>query len=58
LSNQTGATSNRSRGILERLGQGSATITERDGFLASGMEGGLNETYSRLDEVLARIAAE
>jgi uncharacterized protein YndB with AHSA1/START domain len=34
------------------------TPEERDGFLASGMEGGLNETYSRLDEVLARIAAE
>lgn len=30
------------------------TTEERDGFLASGMERGLNETYSRLDEVLAR----
>jgi uncharacterized protein YndB with AHSA1/START domain len=27
---------------------------ERDGMLDSGMEGGLNETYDRLDEVLAR----
>jgi uncharacterized protein YndB with AHSA1/START domain len=27
---------------------------ERDGMLDSGMERGLNETYSRLDEVLAR----
>jgi uncharacterized protein YndB with AHSA1/START domain len=30
------------------------TTEERDGFLASGMERGLNETYARLDEVLAR----
>jgi uncharacterized protein YndB with AHSA1/START domain len=30
------------------------TTEERDGMLASGMERGLNETYSRLDEVLAR----
>jgi uncharacterized protein YndB with AHSA1/START domain len=30
------------------------TTEERDGMLASGMEGGLNETYARLDEVLAR----
>jgi uncharacterized protein YndB with AHSA1/START domain len=29
------------------------TTEECDGFLASGMERGLNETYSRLDEVLA-----
>ena len=27
---------------------------ERDGMIDSGMEGGLNETYDRLDEVLAR----
>jgi hypothetical protein len=27
---------------------------ERDGMLDSGMEGGMNETYERLDEVLAR----
>jgi uncharacterized protein YndB with AHSA1/START domain len=33
------------------------TIDERDGMLASGMEGGLNETYERLDEVLARLAS-
>ena len=32
------------------------TTKERDGMLASGMEGGLNETYERLDEVLARLA--
>ncbi len=32
-------------------------VTEdRDGMLASGMEGGLNETYERLDELLARLA--
>jgi uncharacterized protein YndB with AHSA1/START domain len=30
------------------------TTEERDGMLASGMEQGLNETYARLDEVLAR----
>ncbi len=28
---------------------------ERDGMLESGMEGGLGETYSRFDEVLARL---
>ena len=27
---------------------------ERDGMLGSGMEGGMNETYDRFDEVLAR----
>jgi uncharacterized protein YndB with AHSA1/START domain len=32
------------------------TTEERDGMLASGMEGGLNETYARFDEVLARGA--
>ncbi len=32
------------------------TTEERDGMLASGMEGGLNETYERLDELLARLA--
>ena len=29
------------------------TTEERDGMLESGMEGGLNETYARLDGVLA-----
>ena len=29
---------------------------ERDGMLASGMEGGMNETYERLDAVLAKRA--
>lgn len=28
---------------------------ERDGMLASGMEGGMNETYERFDALLARI---
>jgi uncharacterized protein YndB with AHSA1/START domain len=32
------------------------TSEERDGMLHSGMEGGMNETYDRLDEVLARLA--
>ena len=29
------------------------TTEERDGMVASGMEGGLNESYERLDELLA-----
>jgi uncharacterized protein YndB with AHSA1/START domain len=29
------------------------TAEERDGMLASGMEGGMNETFQRLDELLA-----
>jgi uncharacterized protein YndB with AHSA1/START domain len=32
------------------------TDEERDGMLASGMEGGMRETYERLDEVLARLS--
>ena len=32
------------------------TTEERDGMLGSGMEGGLNETYARFDELLARLA--
>ena len=34
------------------------TTEERDGMLGSGMERGLNETYARLDELLARLAAD
>ena len=34
------------------------TTQERDGMLGSGMEGGMNETYQRLDELLARLASE
>jgi uncharacterized protein YndB with AHSA1/START domain len=30
---------------------------DRDGMLASGMERGIKETYARLDELLARLAA-
>ncbi len=33
------------------------TTEERDGMLASGMESGMNETYARLDDLLARLAA-
>jgi uncharacterized protein YndB with AHSA1/START domain len=33
------------------------TTEERDGMLASGMERGMNETYARLDELLARLAS-
>ena len=32
------------------------TTEERDGMLDSGMEGGMNETYQRLDELLERLA--
>lgn len=31
------------------------TPEERDGMLGSGMEGGMQETYARLDEVLERL---
>ena len=31
------------------------TTEERDGMLGSGMEGGMNETYERLDELLERL---
>jgi uncharacterized protein YndB with AHSA1/START domain len=34
------------------------TTDERDGMLASGMETGLNESYERLDELLAGGGAE
>jgi uncharacterized protein YndB with AHSA1/START domain len=33
------------------------TTEERDGMLGAGMEGGMNETYSRMDELLARLAS-
>jgi uncharacterized protein YndB with AHSA1/START domain len=33
------------------------TTEERDGMLGSGMEGGLNDTYDRFDEVLERLAS-
>ena len=33
------------------------TPEERDGMLASGMEGGMNETYARLDALLARLGS-
>jgi uncharacterized protein YndB with AHSA1/START domain len=50
---------------LEDLGDGRTrvvttslfhTTEERDGMLGSGMETGMNETYERLDELLARQA--
>jgi uncharacterized protein YndB with AHSA1/START domain len=34
------------------------TTEERDGMLGSGMERGMNETYARLDELLARPASD
>jgi uncharacterized protein YndB with AHSA1/START domain len=33
------------------------TPEERDGMMASGMEGGLNQSYARLDALLARLPA-
>ena len=48
---------------FEDLGDGRTKVTnvslfhtteERDGMLASGMEGGLGESYERMDELLAR----
>jgi len=33
------------------------TAEDRDGMVGSGMEGGLQETYARLDELLERLAA-
>ena len=46
---------------FEDLGESTKVVTtslfhtteERDGMLGSGMEGGMNETYERLDELLA-----
>jgi uncharacterized protein YndB with AHSA1/START domain len=32
------------------------TTEERDGMLGSGMEGGMNETFQRLDELLASLS--
>jgi uncharacterized protein YndB with AHSA1/START domain len=34
------------------------TTEERDGMLSSGMEGGMNETYARLDALLAGAASD
>ena len=50
---------------LEDLGDGRTrlvtvslfhTTEERDGMLASGMEGGVNESYAALDTLLAKLA--
>ena len=51
--------------VFEDLGDKTRVITtslfhtaeERDGMLQSGMEGGMNETYERLDALLAKQAA-
>jgi uncharacterized protein YndB with AHSA1/START domain len=48
--------------VFEELGERTKVIAtslfhtpeERDGMLASDMEGGMNDTYARLDELLAR----
>ena len=48
--------------MFEDLGDGRTKVTsrstflfgeERDGMLEAGMEGGLSESYERLDELLA-----
>jgi uncharacterized protein YndB with AHSA1/START domain len=50
---------------FEDLGDGRTKVTtvsvfdsaeDRDGMIESGMERGLNESYARLDELLARLA--
>jgi uncharacterized protein YndB with AHSA1/START domain len=49
--------------VFEDLGDRTRVVTtttfhtteERDGMLGSGMEKGMNETYQRLDELLARL---
>jgi uncharacterized protein YndB with AHSA1/START domain len=51
--------------VLEDLGERTRlvstslfhTIEERDGMIASGMEGGAADTYNRLEELLARTSA-
>jgi uncharacterized protein YndB with AHSA1/START domain len=51
---------------LEDLGDGRTrvvtlsifhTVEERDGMLGSGMEGGVNESYTALDKLLAKLLA-
>lgn len=50
--------------VFEDLGERTKVITtslfhtteERDGMLGSGMESGMNDTYARFDELLARRA--
>jgi len=34
------------------------TTEERDGMLASGMEGGMQETFQRLDALIERLAGD
>jgi uncharacterized protein YndB with AHSA1/START domain len=51
--------------VFEDLGERTRVTTttlfhtpeERDGMLQSGMEGGMNETYARLDELLERLGS-
>jgi hypothetical protein len=32
------------------------SVEDRDGMIANGMEGGMNESYARLDDLVARLA--
>mgnify|MGYP001569532721 CR=1 FL=1 len=32
------------------------SVEDRDGLIASGMEGGMNEGYARLDDLVAQLA--
>ena len=43
-------------GTLVRIDSTFASKEDRDGMLQSGMEGGANETYDRLEELLATLA--
>jgi uncharacterized protein YndB with AHSA1/START domain len=42
-------------GTLVRIESTFASKEDRDGMLQSGMEGGANETYDRLEELLATM---
>lgn len=43
---------NRTRLTIQSVFQ---SVADRDGMLQSGMEGGMNESYDRLDELLAKL---
>jgi uncharacterized protein YndB with AHSA1/START domain len=45
----------RSRIVNQTLFQ---SVTDRDGMIASGMEGGMNDAYEKLDQLLAEAAVK